>query len=317
VKAATEVTGIDIRLIRTPIVRVAGKISGIPQGAQNVYISIRPQGFGTQVRPDGTFEAWRMDPGKYTITANVNFQGQNYSSAPSPLEVGQSDVENLALQLLPPSDIQGQAEFEDEEARNPQQSPTSRPMAQGTAGQRPARPARRITLRNPDGSISTPAADLNEDGTFSFARVPAGKYRVVIFGGQIYVKSMRLGPTAMEGPVLDLTNGAGGAPLTLRLASAKGVIGGVVRDDKGPVGGARVVMAEAEAGERISPSTAVSKEDGSYVFNGVAPGKYKILALDEADLNLVSQLNTEDLEDIAEKVEVHDRETVNKDLKRK
>ena len=77
VGAGTGVPGIDIHLVRTPIVHVSGKVAGMPPGAQNAFVSLRPVGFpggggssGGQVRPDGTFEIWRPAPGKCTIQAN-------------------------------------------------------------------------------------------------------------------------------------------------------------------------------------------------------------------------------------------------------
>jgi hypothetical protein len=138
----------------------------------------------------------------------------------------------------------------------------------------------------------------------------------LISNSRVYVKSMRFGETSFDGPVLDLTYGSAGAPLTLHVASAKGVVSGVVRDDKGPVAGARVVLAE-DATDRVYPNLTMSKEDGSYAFNGVAPARYKVFAIDESDMSLVTQPGLEDFDDIAEKIEVHDRETVTKDLKRK
>lgn len=175
---------------------------------------------------------------------------------------------------------------------------------------------RRIALRSPDGSIRTPAAELNDDGSFTLTRVGPGKYRVMIQNARVYVKSMQLGPTHFEGALLDLSYGSGGAPLTLHVASSKGVVSGVVRDAKGPVAGVRVALAE-ENSERLMPGLSTSKEDGSYAFNGIAPGKYALFAFDEGDMPLMGMVSLEDYADIAEKIEVHDGETVTKDLKRK
>src|SRR5207247_10214540 len=96
----------------------------------------------------------------------------------------------------------------------------------------------------------------------------------------------------------------------------KAVIRGGVRDDKGPAGGVRIVLVE-DGNERMSQSFAMSKEDGSYALNGVAPGKYWVFAIEDSQMSTVNQMGQEDLADVAEKVEVHDRETITKDLKRK
>ena len=79
VGAATEVAGIDIRMVRTPIVRFGGKVSGIPAGVKPVVVQIQRNGNygagGTQVKPDGSFEIWRLSPGKYTASAMANNAG--------------------------------------------------------------------------------------------------------------------------------------------------------------------------------------------------------------------------------------------------
>src|SRR5262249_22823498 len=130
VRPAAELTGADIRLIRTPIVRIEGRISGVPPGAQNVFVSLGPHGMTAQARPDGRFELWGPDPGSYVITANASGAGARFTSAPVPLEIGRSDVENIELPLIAAADIHGRVEFEDE------------------AGQQPSR----IILQSADGS---------------------------------------------------------------------------------------------------------------------------------------------------------------------
>ena len=106
------------------------------------------------------------------------------------------------------------------------------------------------------------------------------------------------------------------APLVLHLASVKGVVSGVVRDEKGPIAGVRVALAE-DSTDRTYPTFTGSKEDGSYAFHGVAPGKYKVFVIEDNQMNLVNQAGLEGFDDVAEKIEVHEQETVTKDRKRK
>ena len=241
--------------------------------------------------------------------------GAQLSSPPVEIEIGDSDVENVALQLMAAEDIRGQVNFLDEEARNPPQ-PNPQPAQAGrqTAPQRP--PQRRISLRSSDGMQSSPPAVVSDDGSFTLTRVQPGRYRLLISGSRIYVQSMQLGQTAMEGAMLDLRNGSGGAPLSLRVASATGVVQGTVHDEKGPVAGVRVALSEV-GGDRVNTVITMAKEDGTYTFTGVAPGKYKILVVDDSDMGAVTQGTAEDYEDIAESIEVAEHQTVNQDLKRK
>src|SRR5260370_18536122 len=91
VKAATDATGVEIRLVRTRIVRVSGKVSGAPPDAQNVSVmmqKIATQGnnFGALVQRDGNFEIWRVDPGKYTLRANLYRPDSQLMSGPVEFE---------------------------------------------------------------------------------------------------------------------------------------------------------------------------------------------------------------------------------------
>ena len=45
-------------------------------------------------------------------------------------------------------------------------------------------------------------ADIADDGTFTLEKVAAGKYQVSIGGYPAFVKSVRLGQTADDGPML-------------------------------------------------------------------------------------------------------------------
>lgn len=119
---------------------------------------------------------------------------------------------------------------------------------------------------------------------------------------------MQLGEVHFSDARLDMRTGAAGMLLTLHVASATGAISGVARDDKGPAGGSQVVLIEADAvANTIFGSV---KEDGSYTFTGVPPGKYRIVVYQDDWRN-------EDVEDIGETIiEIRDHETLTKDLKK-
>ena len=65
VHSGGESAGVDIKLVRVPFVRVSGKVSGLPQGAENLSVMIwqGDSGTGRPLKKDGTFELWRLDPG--------------------------------------------------------------------------------------------------------------------------------------------------------------------------------------------------------------------------------------------------------------
>jgi hypothetical protein len=319
---ASDVTGIDIHLVRTPIVRMAGKVSGLPEGVKNAYVQVMQatggQGSqGGQVKPDGSFEIWRPNPGKYSVRATCNNSGEMMVSGAVEVEVGDSDIDNIGLTLLVPEEIRGQLEFEDEAAK---QGPQVRPPAgsqggpQGTAQAPPPRPPRRIELRERSGMGQWKTADVSEDGAFTISKVTPGKYTVSTQGYLAYVKSIRMGETASDGPLLNLNQGSGGARLTVTLSSAFGEVSGTVRDDKGPAAGARVVLRGTD--NPAMSRFATSKADGTYSLGSVAPGTYKLLVMDESETRtLTSEPGADDYDDRAETVEVRPKETATRDLK--
>ena len=91
---------------------------------------------------------------------------------------------------------------------------------------------------------------------------------------------------------MNLSQGSGGATVTVTLSSAFGELAGTVQDEKGPAAGARVMLRGAPAmggnadlviGSRRGGLTYRTKADGTYSFKAIAPGTYKVLVLDESD----------------------------------
>ncbi|HUI53691.1 MAG TPA: carboxypeptidase-like regulatory domain-containing protein [Bryobacteraceae bacterium] len=277
-----ELSGIDIRLVRTPIVTVSGKVEDLPSGAQNVNVQVRlaspgvfSGGMGGLVKPDGSFKISGLDPGKYTLAATQFGQGGlRLQSAPVEIEVAGADIEHLELRMIPPFDISGQMRFEDERARQPQRPPAP----QG----RPAPPPRprQVMLRPADGisfGMQRPA-DIDADDSFTLQGVQPGRYVLSLMWGPAYVKSVRLGDVETSGPILDVRNGANGAALTVVVSSNMCEVSGTVNDSSGPVPDARIALGadpEYGGGNQVTASAA----DGTYKFV-VAPGKYRIAVVD-------------------------------------
>jgi len=153
---------------------------------------------------------------------------------------------------------------------------------------------------------------MDSDGSFVFRNVSPGRYRIVVAPPQLYVKSFELGQAHFDGADFDLRSGAS-ANLAVHVASASGAISGIVRDRDEPAAGLRVMLIEFGA-RPSNPITVQSGPDGSYRFVKVPPGKYRILANDEADT--MPAPSDEDLEGIAETIEVGDGQTVSKDVKK-
>jgi len=287
---AAELTGIDIRLVRTPIVTVSGKLVDLPSGAQNMSVQVRQAsgggltgGTAGVVKPDGAFKISQLDPGKYTLVA-AQFQqgGMMLQSAPVDIEVAGADIEHLELRMIPPFDISGQMRFEDEQARRPQQPPARQ-------GQPPLLSRPRQVMLRPAGGISfgmqRSTFDIDADDSFTLRKLQPGRYLLNLTWGPAYVKSVRLGDVETAGPILDVRNGANGAALTVVVSSNMCEVSGTVSDSNGPVADARVALVPDPDIGGNSVVTA-SQANGAYKFSRVAPGKYRIAVVD-ADVTVM------------------------------
>src|SRR5260370_19642621 len=88
-----------------------------------------------------------------------------------------------------------------------------------------------------------------------------------------------------------------------------------LQDDKGPAGGAHVVIRDTRGGQAIMRSAA-SGADGTYSFKSVAPGRYQLLVLDESDAHTItSEPGAEDFDDLAAAGDVRGRGALKRDLK--
>jgi hypothetical protein len=302
VRAAAESSGIDIRLVRVPFVRVSGRVVGMPSGAEqtSLMVSQRNGEIGRSLASDGSFELWRLNPGKYTLSADWRApNGEEVHTAGVQIEVAESNLDGIELRVIPDSNIAGRVDFEDDRAR------------QMFAKTRPGPDVTLIAVGDYDNSAST--SPIGADGTFHLDKVPAGKYRVRVEAGTAYIKSMWLGGAAIEGTLLDLSRGSEGADLSLLLSAATSSVSGVVQDEglKGLV----VVMTIADEETGADPLDATVGADGRYEFDNVPPGNYKLVAVPENEA-AVQGSNVLGYEDLMEAVRVGEQENVTKDLRR-
>lgn len=306
VRPGEETSDIDIQLVGVPFVRVSGKALGVPLGAGQPFADVKmPDSCcpGVQLNSEGKFEIWGLDPGKYSVSARwegaggvETLIGRIVQTAPVAFEVAGSNVDNLELRVIPDSDIAGRLVFETPDGTQPV-------------------PERKITL-GPGAS-----APVDADDTFNLKKIPAGRYVVGLSWDTVYVKSMQLGSQSIDGSVLDLSNGSGGAALTLLLSPATGSVSGTVRDDNGNPAEARVVLIRDEETGGFHARYASVHKDGVYSFPNLAPGNYKLVAVSDDDADLIaprpggSEPDLSD-EETMETVEIHGAEKASRDLKR-
>ena len=284
VKPGAENSGIEIRLVKVPIVRVSGVVRGL---SDDMHASIqmmsgsswgRRNGGQVQVGKDGTFSISRVDPGTYSISAMVFDNGRMTMSAPVSLEVAGSNVENVELRLIPPGDLKGVVQWDGDPPQDPAPTDPNKPPPPQRAGM--------IQIMNTSFSMMMGqqqfAAQLNADNSFSLQNVTPGKYRVRSMGRPGYVKSIQLGSQSIDGDLLDLTNGATSEPLTITVSAATAELSGTVLKGGDPAPNASVAL-YTDPLERTLLQVTMTGADGTYKFRGVRPGTYKLAVMDPDD----------------------------------
>jgi hypothetical protein len=304
VKPATETAGVDIQLVGVPFVRVSGKVVDFPHDAGEAYATIASRsmggGMGLPIKPDGSFEFWGPDPGKYTLSAAWGPRdGPGISTGAIQIEVAGSNVDNIELRVVPESEIAGRLLADT--------SDLPQPNAQT-----------RVALRQLNsGSNAGDPAPVEPDNSFKLKGVRAGKYVVSVSQDGVYVKSIRLGTSESDGDILDLINGSGGAGLTLVMSTAVGSITGTVRDENGKPAEALVVLSRDLGEETIPASRSTDAQPGgSYSFPNLPPGKYRVAAFPHEDADLVLRpYGLAAFDDLIESVELAPAGKVSRDLK--
>jgi len=120
-----------------------------------------------------------------------------------------------------------------------------------------------------------------------------------------YVKSMRLGSSDIQGDILDLTEGSGGATLRVLVSSRFGDVSGSVPGERAAIAGLKVALVAVTPERDISPRFADIGANGLYSFDSVVPGSYRLAAVDENDLVIQGAEGLERYEGVVEMVTVH------------
>ncbi len=315
VAAGTEVSGIDIRLVRTPVVTLSGRVVDIPAGSKASVRAVSSVATGGTVKTanivkaDGSFQIWQLDPGKYTVVATTQNQGsvRGLQSAPVDIEVQGQDIGNVELRMVQPFDVSARLGFDDAKARErPTMQVRQGPQQMAPAQNAPPQPQPRRIALLPQGQtfvgMNMQQADVGDDESFTAEKLQPGRYRVAPSWG-VYVKSVSIGGMETEGDILDLRNGPVG-DVTVTLGALTGEVSGVVTDSSGPAAGVNVVIfGEGTFGR--PPMGATSAADGTYKFAAIPPGKYRLLAGDNDILTQATRgRDTDEYADTVETINV-------------
>ena len=297
IAAGQDLSGLEIRLRSAQTYHVRGKIVGnLPTGeGQNVSISLAPRSedmffFGTNhaaMNKDRTFDIAGVAPGSYTLTVFLmtgNIQGVAHEA----IDVGQGDMNDIAVAIAPAGSLRGQAHIEG--------------MAQ--AGVNPVNLANVSVYLSPAdfGSMfgSIPKGTSKADGSFVLDNVFPGKYYVRASAPPgTYIKSVRLGQQDIMGKELDLSQAVSGdLEIIFRygVADVSGMVqlGEAASHRAGSSSGGQpastpatliVLVPDVLNADGSGMHYASANQAGSFTIKNVPPGHYRAYALENANTN--------------------------------
>lgn len=294
-----EASGIAIQMVRTPLVFVRGVVLGAPRNALiQLMLGSGGRSRVAGVSQDGAFEIPNVDPGKYRLFASANLGGQRLRTTIAGVEVAGKNIDRVELRMMPPISIAGQFEYDDD---------------------RPKTKTPRPALRLIDLIAATPAdlPTFHDDGSFTVTDLLPSLYRVTLSRRGVFIRSLRLETETSEGNLLDLRNGATGGALSVLVSSAVAEISGVVSDGNGPAANARVALSlEDRNAERPAVTLATADTSGNYRFGDLAPGKYRLVAVDDGDAAAAKGV-LEDYQEVLTEIEIHDDDKLTQNLTRR
>jgi hypothetical protein len=308
VAAGGEMRGMDIRLLQAKVFTVRGKALDTSGGSAQAIVSFTRKddngnilallnGVGaSQLRPDGTFEFRNVIPGNYVLQVGqvMAVNGSQPANVTGRVEVtvGDANVDDLVLPLVPRPEIMGTVTLEDGDIANLLKS------AQNTPGQtvavNPVVPRRGRLALNLMATENVPAgvppAEVKEDGTFRFNGLGTTKYalNVISLPQGTYLKSARFAGQDVTHAPIDTTSGTGGT-LDLVLSSKGAELSGSVQNDKGePLAGVNVTLwpQTPDASMTGGIDQSFTNPNGVFRFQSRAPGDYYIAAWEELEPGL-------------------------------
>jgi hypothetical protein len=252
---------VDFNLNQVPAVHVRGTVSGLPEGRGSGVSLTRRDGIQAagvalpgMVR-DGKFDIL-APPGSYILLADY-FETGKRLSARVPVDVGTSDVDNVAVQLDTAFTVAGTVRTESQSGVE-----KTKQFAINLHASEPL---------NGGGQLKWDPANAN---SFTFADLLPGTYRLDLFPPPpYYVKSATLAGQDVLGGEFSLSAGAG--PIAIVLRDDGGSIeGDVTNADGQPVAGLVMLLRNGRA--TVIPS------GGHFKLQNLAPGDYTVYAWDDS-----------------------------------
>lgn len=271
-KAGEDATA-DIQLRHEKMVSVSGLLlheSGKPASKSLVTLSNEDSltsiaSPSSQTDENGHFSIDQVLPGKYTLTA-MSMESKDVAdgvTARQKIEIGQQDVKELRLVLTKGLTVTGTISAEGSSLAKLSSS--------------------YVVLVGKDDDFSPGNNSSEKDGSFKITGVQPMTYQVSILNlpEEYYLKRVVYNGQTSPDHVVKIEPGIPPGKLELVVSSHPATITGTVEDSNhAPVGGVSVVLhiGSGKGKPSLSPNHVVTDQNGKFVFRGVPPGSYMIVA---------------------------------------
>jgi hypothetical protein len=278
IKAGEEASSIDILMRKVPVHQVRGNVYNqvTHKPGVGVMVVMVPKTTGnewdfgvptTVQKTDGSFVIPEVLPGSYTLASFWFDDGISYVNRQA-VDVGNADVEGIAMTVVPGMNISGHVVWEGQPALDKDElqimpKPVDVPF--GVRGQ--ARVAR--------------------DNSFTLKGLGEGTYRAEVMGmsKDCYIKDMYYGESSVIKDGFTVTRGEAGA-LGIVISSRGARVQGTVMDSDGlPLAGVSIVLVpELAQRENYQKYQSQSTDQyGNFDLRGIAPGDYKLFSWVEVE----------------------------------
>jgi protocatechuate 3,4-dioxygenase beta subunit len=277
-QSGTILRSVDINLLKTRTARVCGRVLDPTsrQAAQGVGVALRrrdesqymfDRALFSNVEAQGNFEIKGVIPGAYFVEASRRVDDKIYS-AQLPVDVHESDINGIVLELNPGAELNGRLRLEGR-------------STSGLAGAR-------LSLQSTNQNYRLWAgAQARADGSFTIPNIQPARYQLNVYipDQDHYIKAARIGDQDVLKSGLDLTHGID-ASLEIVVSADGGRIEGVVLNaNEQPEAGAAVVLVpdKPRRDQFRLYQQSTTDQYGRFTINNIAPGGYKLFAWEEIE----------------------------------
>ncbi len=264
--------GVDFHMTSEPEVRIRGRITGLPDNLRHMqgmelmswsadeYVEHFTGLNQTTKAPDYAFN-FDLKPGRYGLDASINIEGTLWTATRFVDTAQASD--DVVLALSPPQDVKGKLQIEG-------------------AGAPAASTFNLLLTRRGFGPRVT--ANVGSDGTFALKRVPPGEWLLNInpLSPGAFVKTARLGDQDIRFARMEIRPGSDDVlSIVVSLNSAQ--IYGEVDAGAGDSKRAGILLAPTSQYSALTRFyyDVTADDSGKFELKNIAPGKYKIFALEK------------------------------------